>query len=75
MNAKLKNKCVYRMRGQKSYVECLGRRVDKYSDYTYCLRNIESKWRFIAHGVIIYDDGSIEWDFSTDGYFDDKGGF
>ena len=33
--------------------------------------NTESKWRFTAHGCQMYDNGTIEWDYSTGGYFDD----
>lgn len=31
--------------------------------------NITSGWCCVVHGVYAYDDGMIEWDFSTDGYF------
>ena len=31
--------------------------------------NTKSGWDFIAHGCRIYFDGSIEWDYSTDGRF------
>lgn len=33
------------------------------------LRNIASGWTLRAHCVTKYDDGKIEWDFSSDGYF------
>ena len=33
-------------------------------------QNIESGWTFTAKGVIQYIDGSIEWDHSTDGHFE-----
>lgn len=33
-------------------------------------QNIESGWTFMAKGVIQYIDGSIEWDHSTDGRFE-----
>ncbi len=33
-------------------------------------QNIESGWTFMAKGVIQYIDGSIEWDHSTDGHFE-----
>lgn len=32
----------------------------------------KSKWTFTAHGCQIYDDGMIEWDSSTGGYFADN---
>lgn len=31
--------------------------------------NIVSGWSFLAHGCRRYPDGSIEWDYSTDGGF------
>ncbi len=31
--------------------------------------NVKSGWRFKAVGVVMYDDGTIEWDYSTDGRF------
>lgn len=33
------------------------------------LRNIASSWTLRAHCVTKYDDGKIEWDFSSGGYF------
>lgn len=31
--------------------------------------NIKSGWKCLAHGCRQYSDGSIEWDYSTDGHF------
>lgn len=31
--------------------------------------NTKSGWSLMAHGCRSYFDGSIEWDYSTDGYF------
>ena len=36
------------------------------------VENIESGWRCLAHNITMYDDGSIEWDYSTNGYFAGK---
>ena len=33
------------------------------------LKNIESGWTFKAHGLGMYPDGEIDWDFSTGGHF------
>lgn len=33
-------------------------------------RNISSGWTFIAHGVGIYCDGKIDWQYSTNGSFE-----
>lgn len=34
-------------------------------------QNIESGWTFTAKGIIQYIDGTIEWDHSTDGRFEE----
>lgn len=39
------------------------------SQFNAWLVNIFSGWRFLAHGVGIYPDGKIDWDYSTDGRF------
>lgn len=33
------------------------------------MQNIRSGWTFTAHGIGIYEDGTIDWDFSTGGVF------
>lgn len=33
------------------------------------LRNINSGWTFRAHCVNMFEDGSIDWDYSTGGRF------
>lgn len=33
------------------------------------MQNVASGWTFEAHGCGIYDDGTIDWDYSTGGYF------
>lgn len=33
------------------------------------MRNINSGWTFTAKGCGIYEDGTIDWDYSTGGYF------
>ena len=43
-------------------------RIDTYRQ-TAVMRNERSGWTFKAHGVGIYKDGRIDWDYSTDGYF------
>lgn len=35
-------------------------------------RNVKSGWTFTAKGIIQYVDGTIEWDHSSDGHFEDK---
>lgn len=34
------------------------------------LRNTRSGWTFQAHGCGIYDNGQIDWDYSTGGTFE-----
>lgn len=34
------------------------------------MKNIASGWTFKANGVIQYEDGTIEWDYSTGGHFE-----
>lgn len=33
------------------------------------MQNVASGWSFTAHGIGIYEDGTIDWDFSTGGVF------
>lgn len=41
------------------------------SDTSGIFRNVKSGWTFTAKGIIQYIDGSIEWNHSTDGRFED----
>ena len=34
------------------------------------MQNVASGWTLVAHIVTLYDDGTIEWDFSTSGRFE-----
>lgn len=33
------------------------------------MQNVESGWTFQANGIHAYQDGSIDWNFSTGGHF------
>lgn len=33
------------------------------------MQNTTSGWTFTARGIGIYEDGKIDWDYSTNGYF------
>ena len=55
----------YRNHGGGSF-KCLGT-PDQAGAFP--MRNTASGWTLQAHGVGIYDDGSIDWDYSTGGYF------
>lgn len=45
---------------------------DPYSKYTALVRSTISGWTMVVHGTNIYEDGSIDWDFSTNGFFSNK---
>lgn len=34
------------------------------------VQNVASGWTCTAHGVTMYEDGTIEWDYSTGGRFE-----
>ena len=34
------------------------------------MRNTASGWTLLAHGIVRYEDGTIEWDYSTGGHFE-----
>lgn len=56
---------VYKNRGGGEFL-CLG----PYEGDSFCLVNIKSHWRFIAHTITTYDDATIEWDYSSHGFFE-----
>lgn len=33
------------------------------------MTNVKSGWSFIACGLLMYEDGTIEWDYSKNGHF------
>lgn len=43
--------------------------LHSYSNGNAKLINIDSGWCFEAHCIILYDDDTIEWDYSTGGKF------
>lgn len=59
---------VYANRGGGKF-ECIDirtyRRIERIT-----MQNIASGWTFTAHGCGIYEDGTIDWDYSTDGHFE-----
>lgn len=34
------------------------------------MQNTASRWTFKAHGITQYEDGTVEWDYSTRGHFE-----
>lgn len=35
------------------------------------MQNVKSGWTFRANGIGIYEDGRIDWDYSTGGHFEE----
>jgi len=33
------------------------------------MQNVKSGWTLRAHGCGLYEDGTMDWDYSTGGYF------
>lgn len=58
---------IYRNRGGGCF---LCRRVFR-SGVDAIMQNITSGWTFTAHGIRRYEDGTIVWDYSTGGRFED----
>ncbi len=42
-----------------------------FSNASAWMQNIKSGWTFLAKGILQYIDGTIEWDHSTDGSFEE----
>lgn len=58
---------------QAMVLECIRIYMDDpYSRYSALVRSIKTGWTMVVHGTNIYDDGSIDWDFSTNGRFTEK---
>ena len=45
---------------------------DCYSKHSALVRSTITGWTMVVHGTNIYEDGSIDWDFSTNGHWTDK---
>lgn len=74
MPTRLKNGSLYKLRDREGYVlECIRNLpADGYSDYNALVRSTLTGWTMHIHGINMYEDGSIDWDFSTHGIFTDK---
>ena len=68
-NAILEEGRVYRNRGGGKF-RCLTSWGKPGQESKAVVRNVASGWRCMAHNVTLYEDGSIEWDYSTGGFFD-----
>ncbi len=56
---------IYRNRGGGEY-RCLRGLLDAYHAV---MQNTVSGWILQAHGCGVYPDGTIDWDYSSGGYF------
>lgn len=68
-NAVLVEGRVYQNRGGGKF-RCLASWGEPGGESKAVVRNVASGWRCLAHNVTLYADGSIEWDYSTGGFFD-----
>lgn len=59
---------IYRNRGGDSFI------CDRITTEGIWFVNALTGWRGLAHDVTVYEDGSIEWDYSDCGYFGNKRG-
>ncbi len=57
---------IFKLTGTSAEYVCL-KIAGKYNAY---LQNTKTGWTFLANGIGYYTDGSIDWDFSTDGHFE-----
>lgn len=64
---------VYKLRGTGEKYRCLDFYIEKdTAAATLLLRNEQTGWTITAHDVTLYADNSIEWSYSTGGYFEKK---
>ena len=61
---------VYHNRGGGDFC-CTTPHFMGYPDGVERMTNVKTGWTFRAHGIVQYEDGSIEWDYSTGGYFEE----
>ena len=55
---------MYRNRGGGTY-RCIAGAGDAVAR----MQNTASGWMLLAHGIQMYPDGTIEWNYSTEGHF------
>lgn len=55
---------MYRNRGGGTY-----RCITGAGDAVARMQNTASGWMLLAHGTQMYPDGTIEWNYSTEGHF------
>lgn len=40
-----------------------------HGEHTATFERVKDGWRLYAHGILEYEDGTIEWNYSTGGRF------
>ena len=63
-NVKLQAGKIYRNRNGSDYL-CKASR-DKWHGW-HTMERVSDGWTLAAHGICMYEDGTIEWDYSTGG--------
>lgn len=60
----------YRCTGNKSHL-CVTRKQRALSlgEHIACMKRVKDGWTLAAHGVMQYEDGTIEWNYSAGGHF------
>lgn len=44
-------------------------RIVSHGEHTATFERVKDGWRLYAHGILEYEDGTIEWNYSTGGRF------
>lgn len=60
---------IYKNQGGGSF-KCL-RTVGFIMDHDAVMQNTASGWTFTAHGCGMYDNGTMDWDYSSGGQFEE----
>lgn len=70
----LTNGSLYKLHDHDGYVlECMEFITNDYYDsHAARVRSTITGWTMTIHGINMYEDGSIDWDFSTNGIFTDR---
>jgi len=65
-----RNGCGYRCTGNHTYLcEETEQRSLALGEHVAGMERVSDGWELSAHGVIQYEDGTIEWNYSTGGHF------
>lgn len=60
----------YRCTGNTLYLnDAQRRRALSLGEHTAYMKRVKDGWSLAAHGIIQYEDGTIEWNYSTGGHF------